>query len=158
MRTSFVHGEIMKKINSFGLSIIKSFEGLEITAYKCPAGIWTIGYGHTKGVCQGDTCTEEEADLFLREDVKVAEDAVNRHVTFPISENQFSSLVSFVFNIGGGNFARSTLLKVINAGMLDSAPEQFERWSRVNGLKIDGLARRRAAEIALWKKPDEANA
>lgn len=144
-----------------GLNIIKSFEGLHrvgddgiVRAYRCPAGKWTIGYGHTKGVRSGVKATPEECEQFLVEDVKWCEDAIKRHVEVPLSQNQFDALVSFVFNLGEANFASSTLLRKLNRGLYDQVPEQFTRWNkaRVDGVlkPLRGLTRRRAAEAALF--------
>jgi len=144
-----------------GLDIIKKFEGLHrlgqdglVRAYRCPAGRWTIGYGHTKGVRSGQKITPEQAEQFLQEDVQWCEDAVKRHVHVPLSQLQFDALVSFVFNLGEGNFASSTLLKVLNRGEYSDVPEQLARWNkaRVDGVlkPLRGLTRRRSAEAALF--------
>lgn len=145
------------KINQEGLALIKAFEGLSLTAYQDVAGIWTIGYGHTKGVTAGTTITEAEAEALLRDDVKDAERAVERLVKVAINENEFSALVSLVFNIGEGAFARSTALKRLNKGNREEAAAAIELWNKatINGKKetIPGLVRRRAAEKALFLKP-----
>jgi len=144
-----------------GLNIIKSFEGLHrlgddgiVRAYRCPAGKWTVGYGHTKGVRSGMKATPEECEQFLVEDVQWCEEAIRRHVEVPLSQRQFDALVSFVFNLGEGNFARSTLLKRLNKGHYDEVPEQLQRWNkaRVDGVlkPLRGLTRRRSAEAALF--------
>jgi len=144
-----------------GLDLIKKFEGLHrlgddgmVRSYRCPAGRWTIGYGHTKGVRSGQKITPEEADQFLAEDVKWCEDAIHRHVSVPLSQLQFDALVSFVFNLGEGNFASSTLLKVLNRGDYQGVPEQLMRWNkaRVDGVltSLRGLTRRRSAEAAMF--------
>src|SRR6056297_1276916 len=104
------------KINSAGLKIIKESEGLRLKAYKCPAGVWTIGYGHTKGVREGDVITEEEAEKLLQEDVMLTEQFITRiasRLKKTIDGNQFSALVSFVYNIGTGAFKRSTLYTLL---------------------------------------------
>jgi lysozyme len=149
------------KTSDAGLSIIKSFEGLHrlgddglVRAYRCPAGKWTVGYGHTKGVRSGMKVTPEECEQFLIDDVKWCEEAVRRHVEVPLSQRQFDALISFVFNLGEGNFARSTLLKRLNKGHYDEVPEQLQRWNkaRVDGVlkPLRGLTRRRSAEAALF--------
>ena len=98
------------KTSPIGRKLIQSFEGYRSEAYLCPAGVWTIGYGHTRDVKQGDICTKEEADMFLQDDLKTAEDAVNAQ-NLKIGQLQFDALVSFVFNVGTANFNKSTLLK-----------------------------------------------
>lgn len=157
--------KIMRHINEKGLALVKEFEGCELEAYLCPAGVWTIGYGHTLSATPGMSIDEAMADALLREDLQKAEEAVDRLVTVPINDNQFSALVSFVFNIGAsvftlggepepGAFDRSTLLKMLNAG---AAPEtvaaQFLRWNKAGYQQLAGLTRRRHAERALFLDP-----
>lgn len=144
-----------------GIHLIKRFEGLhkkteegDVRSYRCPAGRWTIGWGHVKGVRSGMRATEEECTAFLRQDLEVCEEAVERLVKVDLSQNQFDSLVSFVFNLGETNFRKSTLLAKINKSQLDEVPSEFLRWNkaRVGGeLKVlAGLTRRRTAEAALF--------
>jgi len=144
-----------------GIDLVKAFEGLHkvkadgnVRSYRCPAGRWTIGYGHTHGVKSGMTITPEEAEELLVEDLKTAEASVERLVKVDLTQNQFDALVSFVFNLGHGNFANSTLLRKLNRGDYEEAAEEFVRWNkaRVDGeLKpLAGLTRRRTAEAALF--------
>lgn len=144
------------KINQSGLDLIKSFEGFRASPYICPAGVLTIGYGTTgKRVKAGmPPVTKATAEQWLREDVQVFEQAVDRLVTVPLTSNQFSALVSFVYNIGSGAFASSTLLKRLNAKLYSEAAAQFERWNKGGGKVLPGLTRRRQAEKALFLKPD----
>jgi len=135
-----------------GLNIIKEFEGLRLQAYKCPADRWTIGYGHTAGVSANDVITEAQATSLLCQDVAESERAVNHYVHGPLTQNQFDALVSFVFNLGVGNFRTSTLLKKLNAGDNDGAAQEFGRWIHAGGKALPGLVRRRAAERALFLK------
>ncbi len=144
-------------INSAGLDLVKEFEGLarqlsdgRIAAYLDAVGIPTIGYGHTAGVQMGQVISVQEADRFLRQDLQEAETAVSQLVQARINENQFSALVSFVFNLGGGAFAESTLLREVNAGNLQAAAAQFPRWVYAGGRQLPGLVRRRQAEQALF--------
>ncbi len=142
------------KTSEKGLALIMQHEALSLKAYKCPAGIWTIGYGHTRDVRAGDVCTPQQAKQWLMQDVKTAEAAINS-ARLPIKQNQFDALVSFVFNVGIGNFKRSTLLKKIRANAFDkNIEQQFMRWNkaRVNGrLKpMRGLTKRRTAESLLY--------
>lgn len=134
-----------------GLDLIKSFEGLRLSAYRCPADIPTIGYGTTAGVKMGDTITKERAEELLREDVKRFEGYVNRLVKVPLTQGQFDALVSFVYNLGAGNLSSSTLLRLLNAGDYAGAAAQFERWNKAGGKTLAGLVRRRAAERALFE-------
>lgn len=146
------------KINEAGLQIIKEFEGLRLKAYRDTGGVLTVGYGHTSAagdprVTTGLIITEDEADAILRRDVAGAERDVAALVTVPLNENQFSALVSFVFNLGRSKVANSTLIRKLNAGQ-DAAPE-FDRWVYDNGKKLNGLVRRRAAERSLFETPVE---
>ena len=141
------------KTSQSGLDFIADHEGLELTAYADPATggePWTNGYGHTKGVKPGDTCTKEQAMQWLAEDVETAEKAVLRMVDVPLSQNQFDALVSFVFNCGAGNFEKSTLLRLLNDLDYDGASEQFQRWNKAAGKVMAGLTKRRHAEAALF--------
>lgn len=135
-----------------GLNLITEYEGLRLQAYKCPADIWTIGYGHTTGVSANDVITEEDALFFLRQDVAETERAVSQYVHVPLTQNQFDALVSFVLNVGVGNFRTSTLLKKLNAGDDGGAAREFERWIHSGGKTLSGLVRRREAERALFLK------
>lgn len=138
------------KISQAGLDLIKEFEGFEPEAYLCPAGIWTIGYGHTGDVSEGQTVTEEEAEELLRQDVAFAEDAVTDYVEGDLTQGQFDALVCFVFNIGAGAFRDSTLLRLLNQGDNEGAAEQFLRWNKAGGKVLSGLTRRREAERELF--------
>lgn len=137
-----------------GLEIIKDSEQLRLSAYlPTPVDVPTIGYGHTRGVKLGDTCTPEQAEQWLREDCAEAESAVGTLVKAPINQNQFDALVSLVFNIGGGNFASSTLLRKLNAGDYAGAADEFPRWNKQAGVVLGGLVKRRARERELFLTP-----
>lgn len=138
------------KVSQTGLDLIKRFEGLETKAYRCPAGILTIGYGHTTGVKEGDNCTPEQAEVWLREDCQVAELTVSANVNVHLNQNQFDALVSFIFNLGSGNFVKSTLLKKLNTSDYRGAADELDRWVNAGGRKLAGLVKRRAAEKALF--------
>lgn len=129
---------------------VKRFERLELKAYKCAAGKWTIGYGHTTAVGPGDVIRIEDADELLRQDLKVCEAAIRHWVKVPLSQGEFDALVSFIFNIGAGNFSKSTLLRVLNEGQYKEAGRQLLRWDKVNGKPLRGLTRRRVAERRIW--------
>ena len=138
------------KISNNGLDLIKHFEGLVLTAYKCPAGVWTIGYGHTKDVQPGDEWSESTADHMLEVEMEEYEGYINDSVTAPINQDQFDALVSWVYNLGGGNLNASTMLKVLNAGQYEEVPAQMMRWNKAGGKVLEGLTRRRQAEANLF--------
>lgn len=138
----------MRHINEKGLAIIKDSESLRLKRYKCPAGYWTIGWGH-----RDDTLlkiNEAQAEEFLKEDVEGAEEDVDMLVEVPITDDQFSSLVSFVFNIGGTAFSKSTLLRKLNTGDYEGAADEFPKWVYAKGKKLNGLIIRRAKERSLF--------
>jgi lysozyme len=141
---------MVDKMQTVNYEIIKQFEGLRLEAYKCPADVWTIGYGHTNKVKQGDVITEGEADILLALDVQEAERAVSSYVDVDINQNQFDALVSFVYNLGAGNFKSSTLLKKLNQGDYLGAANEFHRWNKAGGKVLRGLVRRREAEANLF--------
>ena len=138
------------KTGKKGLELIKHFEGCELKAYLCPAGVWTIGYGHTKGVKEGDVITAEEANEMLLAELDEYEGYVNNLVEVELNQNQFDAMVSWVYNLGGGNLKASTLLKVLNAGDYDGVPAQMLRWNKAGGKVLEGLTRRRQAEADLF--------
>ena len=133
-----------------GIDLIKKFEGCRLEAYKCPAGIWTIGYGHTKGVKDGMIISREQAKEFLREDLKVYEKAVESCVKVPLSQNQFDALVSFCYTCVSAALKTSTLLRLLNEGKYSEAGEQFLRWNKAGGKVLVGLTRRREEERELF--------
>lgn len=136
-------------ISEAGLALLRKHEGLRLKAYPDPASggdPWTIGYGHTRGVKRGDQITLEQAEAFLREDAAEAENAVLRLVERPLTQGQHDALISFVFNVGEGNFAKSTLLKLINAGEMSRAADEFSKWTLAAGKRMPGLVKRRSEE------------
>ena len=138
------------KTGTKGIDLIKHFEGCELDAYKCAAGVWTIGYGHIKGVTSDSVITQEQAEQMLVEELNEYEGYINNMVTVPLSQNQFDALVSWVYNLGGGNLKASTLLKVVNSGEFNGVPEQIMRWNKAGGKVLEGLTRRRQAEADLF--------
>lgn len=158
----------MRKTNDAGIDLIKSFEGLRLTAYQDSGGIWTIGYGHTGGVKRGQRITKDEAESFLREDLDEAEATVEDVVTVDLSDNQFAALVSFAYNVGPGKKGEKdgfvtlksgrppTLLRKLNAGDYDGAADEFLKWNHQGGRVLTGLTRRRKAERSLFLMPDES--
>ena len=147
------------KTSQNGIELIKKFEGLELESYPDIAGIWTIGYGQTGPTIGPDqSITEAEAEALLIADLTKRERAILRLVRVPLSSNQFSALVSFVYNVGVGAFGRSTLLKNLNAYDYKGAAAEFEKWNKatIMGVKTEvaGLTRRRRAEKTLFETPD----
>lgn len=138
------------KTSKAGIELIKRHEGLRLAAYLCPAGVPTIGYGHTKGVRFGQVITEAEAEQFLIEDLKTSEQEIDSH-NLQLNQNQFDALVSFVFNVGAGNFRSSTLLRRVRFNPDDRDIEnQFKRWVYANGRVLPGLIKRRNDESKLY--------
>jgi lysozyme len=141
------------KTSAGGIALIKQWEGLKLEAYLCPAGVWTIGYGHTgKAAREGSRIIPAHAELLLKQDLRKFEAAINEAVEVPLEQHQFDALVSLVYNIGIGAFQKSTLLRVLNAGNYDAVPEQFMRWNKAGKRVLAGLVNRRAAEVGLWAK------
>jgi lysozyme len=135
-----------------GLAITEQFEGCRLVAYQDQVGVWTIGYGHTgSGVASGLTITQDQAIDLLTSDVAASAAYVNAAVTVELQQNEFDALVDFVFNLGRGAFAGSTLLKNLNAGQFDAAATQFDLWDHAGGQVVAGLLRRRQAEQAMFQ-------
>ena len=138
-----------------GLALIRRFEGFRAHAYKCPAGVWTIGYGHTEGagppaVVNGMTISEAEAERLLAADAGTFAKGVAASLTRPLSDTQFSALVSFAYNAGLGNFRKSSVRAAVNAGDLAAVPRRLQLWVKGGGRVLPGLVTRRAAEAALF--------
>lgn len=132
-------------------AFIKAAEQFRPTAYlPTKNDVWTLGWGHTKGVRQGDTCTQPTAEAWLQQDVAGAANDVNNAVKVTINQHQFDALVSLTFNIGTGAFNGSTLLRKLNAGDVQGAAQQFAVWNKQAGRVLPGLVTRRAAEAALF--------
>lgn len=134
-----------------GLALTRSFEGLRLDSYQDPAGIWTIGYGHTgPDVKPGQRISEFEAEALLRADIAPAVACVRRGVRVDLNQDQFDALVDFCFNTGRGSFLNSSLLRYVNRSEFDSVVVQFGLWVHADGEVLPGLVRRRAAEAALF--------
>ena len=133
-------------------------EGCKLKAYRCPAGVPTIGWGHTGGVKMGDTCTQEQADAWFVEDLSEFTEGVRRALKRDASDNELGAMVSLAYNIGLQGFARSTVLKRHNEGDRQSAARAFALWNkaRINGVLqvVDGLTSRRAREAAMYLSDD----
>ena len=138
-----------RKISEKGLNLIKQFEGCRLRAYQCSAGVWTIGYGHTAGVRQGQTITQAQAEEYLKQDCRKFENYVNNKayvpVTAQLNQYQFDALVSFAFNCGQGNL--KTLCKGRSTVQIAAA---LPKYNKAAGKVLSGLVRRRAAEQKLF--------
>jgi lysozyme len=130
------------------IDLVKRFEGCHLEAYTCPAGLPTIGYGHTRGVKLGERISIERAEQLLAEDLGVAARAVEKALRVPVTQGQFDALCSFAFNCRG--WSKSTLLKLVNAGDSAAASREFPKWVHAGGTVLKGLVKRRAAEQQLF--------
>ena len=139
-----------QSISQAGIDLIKRWEGYRSQAYLCPGNIWTIGYGHTKGVRQGQVISQAQAERLLKEDLKYFEKEVDNLVAVPINQAQFDALVSFAFNVGVNALAKSTLLKLLNQKDYAGAASQFGRWVYANKKRLPGLVKRREEEKKLF--------
>lgn len=137
-------------VSENGLELIKQFEGCELESYQDSVGVWTIGYGSTRGVTEGMSITQEEADDRLADDVVIAVRCVNQSAPYGITQNQFDSLVSFVFNLGCASLRNSTLLRKLKEGDEVGAANEFTKWAHARGQVLVGLVRRREAEKELF--------
>ena len=145
------------KISAEGLALIKKFEGCELEAYQDAVGVWTIGYGHIKGVKEGMTITKQQAEEMLLEELVEYENYVLEEVNHQLDQCMFDALVSWTYNLGPSNLNASTMLKVLNAGDYDGVPEQIKRWNKAGGKVLQGLVRRREAEALLFEGKDWSN-
>jgi lysozyme len=139
-----------------GLALTESFEGCRLVGYRDIKGIPTAGYGHTgPDVVVGKTYTQEQVEQWLADDINWANNVVNSMVQISLTQPEHDALVDFVYNVGSGNFHGSTLLKLLNAGEIALAAEQFDQWDRSAGVVVAGLLRRRQAETAEFNTPAE---
>ena len=142
------------KTSPKGIALIKEFEGLRLKAYLCPGGVWTIGYGHTAGVKSGMVITKAQAEEYLKADLIAFERYLNG-LGLALNQNQFDALVSFIYNVGTGNFSSSTLLRKIRVNPQDnSIMDEFLRWVYSKGRVLPGLQRRRLDEMKLYFSND----
>ena len=139
-----------RRTNNEGFKLLTTFEGCRLDAYDDGVGVWTIGYGHTKGIHEGMTITQVQAEQFLQEDLEIFESYVEDGIQVDVNEDQFSALVCFCFNVGPEAFGSSTLLRKLNAGDYQGAAEQFPVWNKGGGEPMLGLTRRRLAEQAFF--------
>lgn len=138
------------RISGQGLELIKQFEGFSASAYLCPAGLRTIGYGHVLKAGEAETVDEVQAEQWLRQDVRIAEAAVARLISRVLTQGQFDALVSFTFNLGGAALQRSRLRRMVNRGEHAAVPGELTRWVYARGRVLSGLVARRAAEGRLY--------
>ena len=134
------------KISQEGIALIKKFEGCELEAYQDSVGVWTIGYGHTKDVKEGDKINQDEAENLLAEEMPEYEGYIEDLVKVSLSQCEFDALCSWVYNLGPTNLQESTLLRVLNEGKYNEVPTQIKRWNKAGGQVLEGLVRRREAE------------
>ena len=143
------------KMSQSGKDMLVDFEGVRLKAYRCPAGVWTIGIGATNPpVNATDEITKEEAFKRLDRDLVQYEDGVRKYVKVDLTQGQFDALVDFAYNAGVGALAKSTLLKKVNAEKFDEVPAEFMKWTKGGGKELPGLVRRRRAEVKLWRGLD----
>ncbi|MBU9575122.1 lysozyme [Burkholderia multivorans] len=144
----------MRHVTEEGLNLIKRFEGFSPTIYICPAGYPTIGYGHVVLAHEREQfaagITQNDATAILRKDVGIAERAVVRLISVPLTDGQFDALVSFTFNLGAGALQRSTLRRKVNRGEHEGVPAELTKWVWAAGKKISGLIHRRKVEGAFY--------
>jgi lysozyme len=143
------------RLTESGIELIKSFEGFRSEAYRDPAGVWTIGYGHTSAageprVAEGMTVSRSEADAILRRDAANFSRQLNRALRVQLTDEQFSALVSFTYNVGPENLRRSSVLEAVNKSDFASVPRRLSLWTKAGGRVLPGLVKRRAAEAAMF--------
>lgn len=152
----------MRQVTEEGLNLIKRFEGFSHTIYTCPAGYPTIGHGHVVVAHEQDQfaagVTQAEATELLRKDVRIAERAVLRLISVPLTDGQFDALVSFTFNLGNGALQSSTLRRKVNRGDHDSVPAELMKWVWAAGKRLPGLVRRRRAEALAYSSGSHVGA
>ena len=141
-------------ISQEGIALIKRFEGCELEAYLDSVGIPTIAYGRIKNVEMGDTCTQEQAEKWLEEELPEYEGYINDMVKVELEQCQFDALCSWVYNLGPNNLKESTLLKVLNEGNYSSVPAEIKRWNKAGGKVLQGLMRRREADALLFENKE----
>ena len=152
---SFMSAEM--KMSEMGLAMVREHVGLRLSAYRCPAGVWTIGYGHTSGVSEGMRIDLGQAERFLLDDIGVAEDAVKRLIVVPLKQGQFDALVDFVVNLGSKALRGSTLRRLLNEKNYDAAAQEFGKWvyardgRKGRKVALPGLIARREDERVLFE-------
>ena len=138
------------KTSEVGVELIKEFEGCKQVAYQDSVGVWTIGYGHTKDVYEGQLAIKKTIEKWLQEDLEEFESYVSKLVKVELNQNQFDALVAWTFNLGPTNLNESTMLRKLNYGDYESVPDEMRRWNKAGGEVLNGLVRRRDAEANLF--------
>lgn len=138
------------KVSDVGIELIKEFEGCRQVAYQDSVGVWTIGYGHTKDVYEGQLAIKKTIERWLQEDLEEFEGYVNKLVKVELNQNQFDALVAWTYNLGPGSLKESTMLRKLNYGDYESVPDEMRRWNKAGGEVLEGLVRRRDAEANLF--------
>ena len=141
----------MMQLSKTGIELLKHFEGCELKAYQDSVGVWTIGYGHTKGIYEGLEITQLEAEKMLQDELPEYEGYITDKVVPMLQQHEYDALVCWVYNLGPTNLSSSTLLKRLNAGEFDDVPFQMKRWDKAGGQPLLGLTRRSNAEALLFK-------
>ena len=144
----------MMQLSKTGIELLKHFEGCELKAYQDSVGVWTIGYGHTKGIYEGLEITQSEAEKMLQDELPEYEGYITDKVVPMLQQHEYDALVCWVYNLGPTNLSSSTLLKRLNAGEFKDVPFQMKRWDKAGGQPLLGLTRRRNAEALLFKGED----
>ena len=144
----------MMQISKTGIELLKHFEGCELKAYQDSVGVWTIGYGHTKGIYEGLEITQSEAEKMLQDELPEYEGYVTDKVVPMLQQHEYDALVCWVYNLGPTNLSSSTMLKKLNAGEFKEVPFQMKGWDKAGGQPLLGLTRRRNAEALLFKGED----
>ena len=139
------------QLSKTGIELLKHFEGCELKAYQASVGVWTIGYGHTKGIYEGLEITQSEAEKMLIDELPEYEGYITDKVVPMLQQHEFDALVCWVYNLGPTNLSSSTMLKKLNAGEFKEVPFQMKRWDKAGGQPLLGLTRRRNAEALLFK-------
>ena len=141
----------MMQLSKTGIELLKHFEGCELKAYQDSVGVWTIGYGHTKGIYEGLEITQSEAEKMLVDELPEYEGYITDKIVPRLQQHEFDALVCWVYNLGPTNLSSSTMLKKLNAGEFKEVPFQMKRWDKAGGQPLLGLTRRRNAEALLFK-------
>ena len=139
------------QLSKTGIELLKHFEGCELKAYQDSVGVWTIGYGHTKGIYEGLEITQSEAEKMLVDELPEYEGYITDKVVPMLQQHEFDALVCWGYNLGPTNLSSSTMLKKLNAGEFKEVPFQMKRWDKAGGQPLLGLTRRRNAEALLFK-------
>ena len=139
------------QLSKTGIELLKHFEGCELKAYQDSVGVWTIGYGHTKGIYEGLEITQSEAEKMLVDELPEYEGYITDKIVPRLQQHDFDALVCWVYNLGPTNLSSSTMLKKLNAGEFKEVPFQMKRWDKAGGQPLLGLTRRRNAEALLFK-------